>query len=110
MRVRLIKKKTIEQYSAHHARSKTSFSDWLSKIKIAEWNQPNDIFESFGFADLLGNGSDRAVFNIAGNEYRMICKYWFTDVRVHLYIKCIGTHAEYDKLCKENKQYTVNDY
>ena len=77
---------------------------------MADWTEPGDITKTFGSADLLGNGSDRVVFDIAGNNYRMICKYHFAVTRVHLYIKWIGTHAEYTKLCDANKQYTVNSY
>ena len=77
---------------------------------MADWSKPGDITETFGSADLLGNGSDRVVFDIAGNNYRLICKYHFGLTRVHLYIKWIGTHAEYAKLCDDNKQYTVNSY
>jgi mRNA interferase HigB len=61
-------------------------------------------------ADLLGNGSNRIVFNIAGNNYRMICKYHFGKTRVHLSIKWIVKHAEYTKLCGDNKQYTIDAY
>lgn len=82
----------------------------LALLKRAVWNEPGDIAETFGSADLLGNGSDRVVFDISGNNYRMICKYHFGETRVHLYIKWIGTHAEYTKLCDANKQYTVNSY
>ena len=66
--------------------------------------------ETFGSADLLGNGSDRVVFDIAGNNYRMICKYHFGATKVHLYIKWIGTHSQYTQLCDNNKQYSVNSY
>lgn len=77
---------------------------------MADWTEPGDITETFRLADLLGNGSDRVVFDIAGNNYRMICKYHFGATRVHLYIKWIGTHAEYTQLCDDNKQYSVNSY
>ncbi len=40
----------------------------------------------------------------------MIAKYWFGVSKVHLYIKWIGTHAEYTMLCKKMQQYTVDDY
>jgi mRNA interferase HigB len=50
------------------------------------------------------------IFDIGGNKYRMVCKYWFTGEFVHLYIKWMGTHAEYDELCRKNRQYTVDDY
>ena len=110
MKVNLVRKDTVEEYASKHATSRPAFDDWLTKIKHADWNVPEDINETFNSADLLGNGSNRVVFNIGGNNYRMICKYWFGATRVHLYIKWIGTHAAYDKLCKKGEQYTVENY
>jgi mRNA interferase HigB len=108
--VHLIKEKTIRNFIAEHAGSKSSFNEWLTKIKLADWSLPGDIKDSFPTADLLGNGSWRVVFDIAGNKFRMIVKYGFGENQVHLFVCWIGTHAEYDKLCKEQKQYTINVY
>lgn len=110
MRVRLIKKKTIEYFALHNANSRSSFKFWLGVVKMADWEIPEDITETFGSADLLKNGSNRVVFNIGGNNYRMICKYHFGKTRIHLYIKWIGTHAEYTKLCDNGDQYTIDVY
>ncbi len=110
MKVRLIKRKSIEGFALQNARSRSSFRLWLTVLKLTDWVVPGDITETFGSADLLGNGSDRVVFDIAGNNYRMICKYHFGVTRVHLYVKWIGTHAEYTKLCDDNKQYIVNSF
>ena len=110
MKIRLIKRKSIEDFAYQNARSRSSFKLWLALLKRADWKEPGDIAETFGSADLLGDGSNRAVFDIAGNSYRMICKYHFGVTKVHLYIKWIGTHSEYTKLCKDNKQYIVNNY
>ena len=110
MKVHLIKKKTIEDFVNRQALSRVAFEDWLEKLKHADWQKPVDIKKTYNSADLLGKGSNRIVFDIAGNNYRMICKYHFGVTRVHLYIKWIGTHAEYTKLCDDNKQYTVNSY
>lgn len=65
---------------------------------------------TFGSLDLLGKGSSRAVFNVGGNNYRIICKYRFGITMVHLFVTWIGTHAEYTKLCDQGKQYTVEQY
>lgn len=65
---------------------------------------------TFPSTDLLGKGSNRAVFDIAGNNYRLIGKYAFGDKQVHLFVCWIGTHAEYNKLCDNNKQFTVSIY
>ena len=65
---------------------------------------------TFGSADLLGKNSNRVVFNIGGNSYRVICKYAFGEKQVHLFVCWIGTHADYDKINDNNEQYTVNSY
>lgn len=110
MKVHLIRKETIEEYASHYTGSRASLQEWLLKLKYANWEKPEDIQETFNAADLLGRGSNRVVFNISGNNYRMICKYWFGTTRAHLYVKWIGTHAEYDKLCGKRWQYTIEDF
>lgn len=108
MKVHLIRKETIEQYAVNNARSRPSFEEWLSKLEVADWNIANDIKSTFGSADLLGNSSNRVVFNIGGNNYRIICKYAFGNKQVHLFICWMGTHTEYDALCSQNKQFTIS--
>lgn len=110
MKVHLVRKETIEAYAEKNPRSKSSFKIWLTVVKFADWQTPEAIKETFGAADLLGNGTNRVVFNIGGNNYSMICKYAFGKNQVHLFVCWIGTHAQYDKLCKHNEQYTVNHY
>ncbi len=110
MKVHLIKKQSIEDYVLKNARSKASFEIWLSIIKLVDWKEPNEIVATFNSADILGKGSGRVVFNIGGNNFRLICKYHFGNTRVHLFIKWIGTHAEYTKLCNEGKQYEIDVY
>jgi mRNA interferase HigB len=110
MKVHLIKKQSIEEFVIGHATSKGSFTNWLNILKNADWRISEDIQATFGSADILGNGTDRVVFDIGGNNYRMICKYAFGEKQVHLFICWIGTHAEYTRVCREGRQYTVNAY
>ena len=110
MNVHLIKKQSIEDYVLKNARSRASFEIWLSIIRLADWNEPKEIISTFNSADILGKGSERVVFNIGGNNYRLICKYHFGKTRVHLFIKWIGTHTDYTKLCNAGKQYDVDNY
>ncbi|MCF8302004.1 MAG: type II toxin-antitoxin system HigB family toxin [Bacteroidales bacterium] len=106
----MIKKQTIEDYIIKNARSKASFETWYSILYRADWNLPKDIIATFNSADILGKGSNRVVFNIGGNNYRLICRYYFGKTRVHLFVKWIGTHAEYTALCNKGNQYTVQLY
>lgn len=79
MRVHLIKEKTIRQFALNYPASKVPFEEWLGKVKHADWETPEDIFSTFPSADLLGRGSNRVVFDIGGNNFRMICKYAFGE-------------------------------
>ena len=110
MKIHLIKEKTVRIYVLANVGSKIPFEEWLSKIKKADWNKPADIKNTFSSADLLGKGSNRVVFDIGGNNYRMICQYIFGEKEVHLFVCWIGTHAGYDKLCSDKQQYSVNEY
>jgi len=110
MKVHLIKEKTIRNFANEHPNSISSFEDWLSKLKVSDWNSPDDISKTFASADILGKGTNRVVFDIGGNNYRMICTYRFRKNRIRLYVNWIGTHSEYDKLCKTEKQYSIEEY
>jgi mRNA interferase HigB len=107
MRIHLVKERTVREYVLVHAGAAASFEDWLKKLAKADWNTPMDILEVFRSADLLGKSSSRVVFDIGGNNHRVICKYVFAREKVWLYVCWIGTHAAYDKLCSQNDQYTV---
>jgi mRNA interferase HigB len=110
MKIHLIKKQTILLFASKHARSRASFEEWLTKVKYADWLIPSDIKKTFGKVDLLGKGSQRVVFDVGGNEFRMICQYGFGEKYIHLFVCWIGTHADYMKLCNLNQQYTINIY
>ena len=82
----------------------------MEKLKNADREKSTDMKETFSATDLLGRSSNRAVFNIGGNTYRMIFKYAFGDSQGHLFICWIGTHAAYTRLCDGQLQYTVSEH
>jgi len=108
MKVHLIKWKSIEKYVLRNARAGVSFDRFRECIKMADWETINDIRETFGSADIIEN--ERIVFNIGGNNYRLICAYWFGPGMVHLYVKWIGTHAEYNRLCDLGLQSSIDNF
>lgn len=67
---------------------------WFSEAKHADWSNPADIKEKYGSASILGN--NRVVFNIAGNKYRLVVKIHYNTGTV--FIRFVGTHAQYDKI------------
>jgi len=110
MKIRLLREETIRDYYSRHARGKAGFLIWLRYINNIDWSNANDIVYTWNGADLLGNGSDRVIFNIGGNKYRLLCKYYFGRKFVHLYVCWIGTHSAYDKLCDSGNQYHINQF
>lgn len=60
--------------------------------KHVDWQKPSDVLQDFPDADPIKN--NRVVFNIAGNKYRLIVQMSFP--RQWVFIKFIGTHAEYN--------------
>ncbi len=67
---------------------------WYDEAKHANWATPQDIRDHYASASFVG--SNRVVFNIKGNNYRLIVAIAYRFQAI--YIKFIGTHAEYDKV------------
>ena len=92
--MRIISKKTISQYVVNNPQALKPLDDWYKKTKEAEWHNFADIRRTFATVSQVGN--DRYVFNIKGNDYRLVVIILFTPHTV--YIRFIGTHDEYDKI------------
>lgn len=86
------RKKIIEHYTKQSA-SKTALEEWYKKTTRAEWKNLNELKQTFASADYVGN--NRVVFNIKGNDFRLVAIIIYPSQKV--YIRWIGTHAEYDK-------------
>lgn len=67
---------------------------WFHQVRLADWATPADLKADFGTASILKDG--RAVFNLAGNKYRLVV--WINHPLRVVYIRFIGTHASYDRI------------
>ena len=90
----VISKSVINQYCENHADVCNALENWYRTVGDADWSNLKDMKDTFNSVDYVG--SDRYVFNIKGNRFRLIALVFFS-VRT-VYIKFIGTHAEYDKI------------
>jgi mRNA interferase HigB len=93
----------IERYLADRAGHKgikaarAQYQAWLDIVARAQWRNPEDVKASYPKASILK--SSRVVFNIKGNDYRLIARIQY-QAGV-LAIRFFGTHAEYDKIDAE---------
>ena len=92
--MRIIAKSTLVAYYTKNPQSKSALEDWFEKTKEAEWKNFSDIKKTFNTVSSVGN--NRYVFNIKGNDYRLVVLIKFTVS--HVFIRFVGTHAEYDKI------------
>lgn len=92
--MRIITERKLKDFAEIHPDSKTALQVWADTVKRANWQNFADIKRSFNSVDSIGN--QRYVFNIKGNNYRLVVVIKFTPQFV--LIRFVGTHAEYDKI------------
>lgn len=92
--MRVITLNPIREFCRKHPPAGQALMAWAQEASIANWRTPQDIKNHYRSASFVGN--NRVVFNIKGNEYRLVVAvaYRFRAV----YIKFIGTHAAYDSI------------
>lgn len=100
--MRVFNRGTIVEYGQRHTHAARALLAWYAEADQASWGSMADVRSSFPSADRVG---DRIVFNIKGNQFRLVVAYDFT--RKSLFIKWFGTHAEYDKIDVANVEYTT---
>jgi mRNA interferase HigB len=95
---RIVAKRTLVKFWEDYPDSKSYLETWYETASKAEWKTPNDIKSFYATVSILKNS--RVVFNIKGNSYRLVAK--INYVRSWMFIRFIGTHAEYDKIDANN--------
>ncbi len=92
--MRIIAKRTLREFWKRHPKSKGPLEAWHQEVVRADWATPTALKQQFRSASVLAD--NRAVFNIAGNQYRLVVKINY-PYRV-AYVRFVGTHAEYDTI------------
>lgn len=90
----IISYRTIREYTDLRKDVEDQLNNWYTISEKSDWANFNEMRQIFNAVDAVGN--DLYVFNIKGNDYRLIVRIIFR-VRT-IYIKFIGTHKEYDKV------------
>ena len=92
--MRIFNKSAIEQYAKAHAPARESLRPWYAEAVEAAWTTPEQVKAQFPKASIIA--SNRVVFDIAGNSYRLIVSLNYKLPSA--YIKFFGTHAQYDHI------------
>ena len=96
--MRIVTFAIIKEYVSKRPDADKALREWYKKTEKSQWNCFSDIKQTFNSVDSVGN--NRFVFNIKGNDYRLVAIVIFASQKV--YIRCIGTHKEYNKIDCQN--------
>lgn len=77
-----------------HGDAREPLLAWYRHALQADWRNPAELKRDFGTASILRDG--RAVFNIAGNKYRLVV--WVNYPYRVVYVRFVGTHSQYDRI------------
>lgn len=95
--MRIIAVSYLRAFWKKHPNAEQALKSWVDEVKHAAWKQPADIKGQYRSASVLK--SRRVVFNIKGNDCRLVVSVAYRYRAV--YVKFVGTHAEYDAIDAE---------
>lgn len=92
--MRIIAKKTLREFWERQHDAEESLLAWYREVESEDWDTPAKVKAKYRSASIVGG--NRVVFNIKGNDYRLVVKINY-PYRV-VYVRFVGTHAEYDEI------------
>ncbi|NVN87363.1 MAG: type II toxin-antitoxin system HigB family toxin [Rhodopseudomonas sp.] len=92
--MRIIAWSVLSAYATEHPETAVPLSRWRTLVRAARWGSMDELRQAAPNAKILGG--DRARFEVAGGNYRLIAAFDFA--RQIAFVKFIGTHAEYDRI------------
>ena len=96
--MRIVSRKALKDFAARFPEAEGRLNAWYHEAKKARWQTPADIKARYGSASILKDS--RVVFNICGNNYRLVVKVGYT--RGIVFVRFIGTHEEYSQVNAED--------
>jgi mRNA interferase HigB len=97
--MRIISRRTLREFIADraghkdHPALKAALDAWFAEVSKAAWTSTADVKRLYATASIVS--ADRIVFNIKGNDYRLVVAVDFEKAIV--WIKWVGTHKDYDR-------------
>jgi mRNA interferase HigB len=92
--MRLIARSVLMAYVAAHPETAVPLDRWQRLIRAATWSSMDEVRRAAPNAKILNR--ERARFEVAGGNYRLVAAFNFR--RQIVFVKFLGTHAEYDKV------------
>ena len=92
--MRVISRKALREFWQSNPDAEQPLKAWYAETRLASWRTPADVKAQYRTASILG--SNRLVFNIGGNKYRLVAVIRYRIQTV--YVRFVGTHRQYDEI------------
>lgn len=90
----IIARKSLREFWERYPDAEATLKAWYYDVQQAIWSSPNEIRQVYATASIIEH--NRVVFNIRGNQYRLVVA---INYAYHIvYIRFVGTHQEYDRI------------
>jgi mRNA interferase HigB len=105
--MRIIARRTLREFVESRAgykdqaALKVALASWFDEVRKARWTNTAEVKHLYASASIIT--ADRIVFNIKGNNYRLVTSVDFEKGIV--WIKWIGSHNEYDRINVQEVEY-----
>ncbi|MBA3765526.1 MAG: type II toxin-antitoxin system HigB family toxin [Acidobacteria bacterium] len=88
----VISRKRLKEFWEDNLDAETALSEWFKTVSKAKWENLVEVRCVYSHADVVG---DCTIFNIRGNNYRLITKIYYKHQTV--LIRSVLTHDDYDE-------------
>lgn len=103
--MRIIARNTLINYWKRFPELEQPLKSWYDEVLNSLWKSPNELKKQFSNASIITN--KRVVFNIKGNNYRLVAD---VEYRIGIvFIVWLGTHKKYDKIIVKEIKYVKTD-
>jgi mRNA interferase HigB len=92
----LVRRENWRHHIRRYAVARKALNVWAATVEGSNWASPQELKDTLRNASIVGRGTDRVVFNIKGNEYRLVVRVDYDRQIVD--VRWFGTHAEYDRI------------
>ncbi len=90
----MISQKPLRAFGDKHPNARSPLAAWYKLAKRGRFDNLAELRQTFGTVDYVKVGKGAYVFDVGGNNYRVVAVIHFKAQR--LFVRAVLTHAEYD--------------
>ena len=95
----IVTRQRLTGFGRKHAEADGELREWIRILQRKQYRTSAEVKRDFPSVDFIGGR--KAVFNVCGNNYRLVV--WFVFEMGRVFVRHVVTHAEYDRLIRRGE-------